>query len=369
MRVAKLVGSDKIIIEDVEKLRPGLSEVLINVKFCGICGSDIYAYLGKHPFIHPPIVLGHEFSGIISEVGEGVKDLVTGRKVVVEPLVTCGKCYSCRAGQYNRCSNIKVVGCQVDGAFSEYFVAPSHRVFTLPDDVSLEIGALIEPLAVSVHAVKRGKVERGHHVVVLGDGPVGILTALAAKKVAADVTIIGISDYKLDKALNCGVDYAVNVRNVDPVRYAKERFGHDGVDVVFECVGHTAQTVNQAIDMARRGARIVIVGVFDEDIPVKMGYVQDRELELLGSLTYTASDFQNAINYASSKEISLREIITKIFQLGEITHAFRFILENRDVALKVLVQVTQKSGRQVQSFLISPRIGVSSARIRHGFTL
>ncbi len=342
MKRAVLVKPKQIVIEDVDIPKPGKGEVLINVKYCGICGSDLHAYHGVHPFIKPPIVPGHEFSGVISEIGEGVEGLKEGQRVVVEPLITCGKCTNCRLGHYNRCIQMKVIGCQVNGAFAEYVSVPAHRVIPLPDEVSFKHGALVEPLAVAVHAVKRAGVIGGSKVVVIGAGPIGLLTAFVAKRFgASEVLITDLSDYKLDVAKKLGIDYTVNARKEDPVKVAKEVFGTEGVDVIFECVGSNPVTINQAIDMARRGARIVVVGVFRGDIPVKIGFIQDRELELIGTAVYIFKDFLDAIEIIKRKEINLDLLITKVFPLEEVANAFKYIEENRDTTIKVLIEVSK----------------------------
>ena len=338
---AKLVRPREIILEEVERPKPRPGEVLIKVKYCGICGSDIHAYHGVHPFIKPPIVLGHEFSGTIEELGEGVEGLKVGQRVVVEPLLTCGKCLNCRLGHYNRCVVMKVIGAQTDGAFSEYLTVPAHRVMSLPDEVSFKHGALVEPLAVTVHAVKRAGPIGGLNVVVLGAGPIGLLTACVAKRYGAnEVLITDLSDYKLEVAKSLGIDHTVNVRREDPVKVAKDVFGPEGVDIVFECVGSNPVTISQAIDMVHRGATIVIVGVFKEEIPVKVGLIQDRELELKGTAVYIFKDFLDAIELLRKKEIAIDRLISKVFSLKELKDAFKYIEDNRDKVIKVLIRVT-----------------------------
>lgn len=331
----------EIVLEEVERPKPKPGRVLIKVKYCGICGSDIHAYHGAHPFIKPPIVLGHEFSGTIEELGEDVKGLEIGQRVVVEPLLVCGRCLNCRLGHYNRCVTMKVIGAQTDGAFSEYLTVPAHRVISIPDEVSLKHGALVEPLAVAIHAVKRAGPIGGLNVVVLGAGPIGLLTASVAKKYGAnEVLITDLSDYKLKVAESLGIDYTVNVKKEDLVKVVKNVFGSEGVDVVFECVGSNPVTIAQAIDIVRRGATIVVVGVFKEEIPVKVGFIQDRELELKGTAVYIFKDFLDAIELLRKREIAVERLISKVFSLKELKDAFNYIEENRDIIIKVLIKVT-----------------------------
>jgi L-iditol 2-dehydrogenase len=341
MKRAKLIEACKIIIEEnVPKPTLGIHEVLIRTSYCGICGSDIAAYLGEHPFIHPPIVLGHEACGIIEEINKAnIEGINEGDKVIVEPLITCGTCYNCRSGNYNRCEKIKVIGCQTDGAFSEFFKIPYYRVYRLPDEIPLTVAPLIEPLAVAVHAVKRGRITQEDNVVVIGDGPVGLLTALVTRNKGAEVAVIGISDRKLNVAKNLGIQNVINGKRDDVYEKLKNIFDKTKIDVVIECVGHTPTTLDQAIELTRRGGRIVVVGVFHKEVPMKIGYVQDKELELYGSLVYVSSDFYHAIDIASQIAQKLKSLITKVFPLDKVDEAFQYLLKKRDETIKVMIKV------------------------------
>lgn len=342
MKAAKLIDSRKIIIEEVQQPYLSEYEVRISVKFCGICGSDIAAYLGLHPFIKPPIILGHEVVGVVKEVGRAVEGFEIGDRVTIEPLITCGKCYNCRSGAYNRCEEIKVVGCQLDGGFSEYLKINSSRVHKLPDNISFEIGTLIEPMAVSIHALKRGKLSIGENVVIIGDGTIGLLIAMLSELNGFNTTLIGISDNKLRFAKEVlGIRQVINSEKEDPVRILKEVCENSGADLVFECVGHTPLTIKQAIQIVKRGGRIVIIGVFHESVPVDIGYIQDKEMELLGTLVYTFRDFRTAIKIITEKNLEekLSKFITRIYPLEKTNEAFRYILENRNEVIKILLKI------------------------------
>jgi len=335
---ARLIDYEKIVIEEYEKPKITRSEVLIKTSFCGICGSDIAAYLGKNPFVHPPIVLGHEVSGIIEDIGESVRGLKKGDRVIVEPLKTCGKCYNCRIGNYNQCESLKIMGCQFDGAFCEAFVAQAERVYRIPDTLSLQVASLIEPLSVAVHAIRRGGVKADDNIVIIGDGPIGILTAAVAREVAANALVVGISDEKLRVAEFCGAKHVINVtteRNV--IKRIKEIFPR--VDATFECVGHTAETLDLALKLTRMGGRVVVLGLFERAVPVEVSHIQGKELEVLGSRVYISWDVKQAIKLAEKLSDRLQRLITKIFPLKDVEQAFRYIIENRDRVLKVLIKV------------------------------
>jgi len=206
---ARLVAPEKILLEKVDIPQVGEKEVLIKVKVCGICGSDIHSYRGKHPFVHPPIVLGHEFSGTVHRVGDGVKDFSPGDKVTVEPNIVCGKCYNCLHGRYNICANLKVIGCVgYDGAF----------------EVSFEEAALAEPTAVALHAVRKAGQKIGDRVVILGAGTIGLLTLQVAKLAGAkEVIVTDLIDFRLDKAKDLGASEIINPAFQNVVSFIQEK--------------------------------------------------------------------------------------------------------------------------------------------------
>jgi L-iditol 2-dehydrogenase len=340
MLQAKLVSAEKI---ELEKTRiPSLTsdEVLIQVKVCGICGSDIHAYKGRHPFVHPPIVLGHEFSGMVSEIGSGVRGIPKGEKVTVEPNIVCGGCYNCLHGRHNICLNLKVIGCVgYNGAFAEYIVVPKDKVIKLPEGISYDEAALIEPTAVAVHAVKKAEQRVGDRVVILGAGPIGLLVMQVAKiSGAGEVIITDLLDYKLKKARDLGADRTINSRSENLVSLIKEDYGEAGIDLIYDCVG-IEETVSQAIQIARKGTKILIVGVPEEKIRVNLAYVQDRELELLGSLMYLREDFTTAIELIHQGKVRARPLISHHFTLEETDKAFQKILTTKEEVLKVLIQI------------------------------
>ena len=203
----------KIIFREIEMPVPGPGQVLVKIKRIGVCGSDIHVYYGEHKGTGYPVTQGHEVSGQIVQLGEGVTELSVGQKVTIEPQVVCGKCYPCRHGKYNLCEHLRVMGFQTTGTASEYFAVNADRVTALPDSMSYDEGAMIEPLAVTVHAAKRFDELQGAKVAILGCGPIGILLAQTVKAMgASEVLITDISDYRLQLAKTCGADYTVNTR-------------------------------------------------------------------------------------------------------------------------------------------------------------
>ena len=234
--------------------QPEKGQVLVKIHRIGVCGSDIHVYHGKHPFTSYPVTQGHEVSGSIEVLGEGVTGLSVGQKVTIEPQVTCGHCHPCTHGKYNLCEELKVMGFQTTGTASEYFAVDASKVTPLPDSMTFDEGAMIEPLAVAVHAVRRAGDISGQDICVLGAGPIGILTAQTAKALGARrVMITDVSNTRLQKALECGVARAVNTKEEDFAAAFVGFFGPDKADVIYDCAGNDI-TMGQAIANARKGS-------------------------------------------------------------------------------------------------------------------
>ena len=337
MKQAVLISKQKIIFREVPRPTCGQNQVLIKIKRVGICGSDIHAYYGQHPYISFPIVQGHEFSGEVVEVGKEVQNFKIGDRVTVRPQLTCGQCYPCRHGNYHICNNLKVIGCQADGAAQEYLAVDQELVVPLPDELSYDLGALLEPSAVGVHAARRLGEIKGKKILVLGSGPIGILTAQAVKALGADrVMITDISDYRLRVSQECGLDFTVNVKKTDLGQALQAYFGPDSADGIIECVG-TEDTVEQAIEHARKGTDIVIVGVFGSNPRVNLGFVHDRELRLIGSLMYKEEDYEVAIEFIRSQKIKVKPLISAHFKFEDYPQAYKYIEQNKERTLKVLI--------------------------------
>jgi len=324
---------------DVKVPSPAKGEVVIEVKRSGICGSDIHAYYGKHPYITLPVVPGHEFSGTIYEIGEGVTGLAINDRVTVMPQLFCGTCRNCKNGRYNICYSLKVIGCQAAGAMQEKLAVDAALVLKLTDEIDLDQGAMLEPVAVGVHACRRGGGVKNKHVVVLGAGTIGNLAAQVAKAMGAKaVMITDISDARLALAKICGIDYTVNVSTTDLGAEINRLWGEDGADLIIECVGH-GSAIDQAIHVACKGTNIVVVGVYSDMATVNMGLVQDKELSLIGTLMYTKDDWLDTIFLVESKTIFLEPFTGVHFPLAELADAFVYIENNMDTTLKVLIDV------------------------------
>lgn len=329
-------------IEFVEADIPEINndEVLVKVMRIGICGSDIHVYYGQHPYTSYPVIQGHEFSGLVVEVGSNVKKVSKGDKVVVQPQVFCGKCYPCRHGDYHICDDLKVMGFQTDGWAREYFKAHQSKVIKVPENMSYDVAAIVEPLAVACHALgKSGMDLAGKNILVLGAGTIGNLVAQAAKAQGAEKVIItDLSDFRLELARRCGIDLAVNGAEVDLAQIIEKEFGPDKADLILECVG-VESTITQAVDNARKGSAIIVVGVFPEKVKVDLGLVQDRELRLIGTLMYKEEDYHQAIDLLSRNKINVDLLITDYFDFKDYKKAYEHVDKQGDKAIKVMIKL------------------------------
>jgi L-iditol 2-dehydrogenase len=338
MLQAIMVQPGQIEFKDVPVQEPGKGQILVKVMRIGVCGSDIHVYHGKHPYTSYPVVQGHEVSAIIEKIGAEVEGFSLGDLVTIQPQVVCGECYPCTHGMYNDCETLKVMGFQTTGMASEYFTVDADKVLKLPENISLDQAAMIEPLAVAVHAVRRYGDVTGKKVLVLGGGPIGNLVAQASRAMGAQSVLISeMSDYRLAKARNCGLT-TVNPRQEDLLNSVVQVFGSDKADVIFECVGIQA-TMEQAVSNARKGSDIVVVGVFGDPALVNLGFVQDHELRLIGTAMYRVEDYVQAIELLAKESIELNELITHHFSFRDYLLAYQTIESDRDKAMKVMITI------------------------------
>lgn len=322
---------------DIPEVQP--DQIKVKMKRIGICGSDIHVNHGKHPYTSYPVVQGHEVSAEVVETGKDVTNCKAGDKVTIQPQVVCGKCYPCTHGMYNDCEVLKVMGFQTTGMASDYFVVDANKALVLPEEMSWDHGAMIEPLAVAVHAVRRYAADMtGKKAVVLGGGPIGNLVAQTAKALGAEVVLLSeLSAYRLDTAKKCGIA-TVNPSEKDLLEAIIEACGEDRADVIFECIGINP-TMKQAIAYARKGSHIVVVGVFGDLATVDMAAVQDHELTLLGSAMYREEDYIKAIELVAAGKIEFEALITHRFGFREFKKGYDTIDLEKDKAMKVMINM------------------------------
>jgi 2-desacetyl-2-hydroxyethyl bacteriochlorophyllide A dehydrogenase len=323
MKRAVITEPKCVVVEEVPDPVPGPDEVLLDIAYAGICGSDMHAFLGEHPYIPLPATPGHEFSATVSSVGEGVKDLKPGDRVVCEPNLVCGVCYNCRIGRYNICDNLRVMGCQGDGAMADKFVAPAEKTIRIPDRVSLRDAVLVEPLAVGVHAVRRAGDLFGKNVAVLGAGTIGLMVIACLDRAGASrIIATDVSEPRLELAEHMGATEALNADSGNVVEQILAEQVYEGIDVVFECVG-VEKSIRDAMSMVRKGGRIVVCGVFGSETTVPMVQVQDRELELIGTIMYIRRDITDAIGMLAGGMFDTSHFLGDAFPLERAQEAFQ----------------------------------------------
>ncbi|MCD6404275.1 MAG: alcohol dehydrogenase catalytic domain-containing protein, partial [Planctomycetes bacterium] len=266
MKAAVLVGRQKIEIKEVEEPQGGVGEVVISPKYTGICGTDIHIYAGEFEGrVGYPTIMGHEFAGVVRAVGDGVKNVVPGDKVTVDPIIPCMRCAACLEGSFSACQNLRLLGVDLDGGFAEAVVARENQVFALPERVSVKDAATVEILSVATHAVSRGRVEPADVVVVLGAGRLGLsILSVLRTTAAGTIVVTDVKEYRLDIARKIGADYCINAAKKDVVREVQALTDGRGADRVFEAVGHAhrsasgLQPVAEATEIVRHAGRVVI---------------------------------------------------------------------------------------------------------------
>ncbi|MFA4955745.1 MAG: zinc-binding dehydrogenase [Candidatus Methanoperedens sp.] len=333
-------GTGNIELMDVEIPKIGVNEVLIKVQAAGICGTDIHVKNDEFPY-WPPVILGHEFSGNIIETGSEIKDYRIGDRVVAEPhTLACGKCYYCRTGNIQICSSKRSIGWGIDGAFTEYIKMPEKLLHRIPDNMSYENAAVIEPTANVVHDVlERGKVEPEDFVVVLGPGPIGLLAAMAAKAQGArEVAIVGTPEdenLRLKIARDVGIDHVINIADEDPLNRILELTDNNGADLVVEASG-AEPAINMAVNLVRKKGRITVIGMTGKKkIEVPWDTAIFKACDVLFNFSTSYTSWNRAISMVAQGKINIDAIITHREPLANWEKTFDSV-ENKK-AIKALL--------------------------------
>ena len=349
MRKAILVEPKHIEFKEVAEPKAAdltAHQVLVNIKRIGICGSEIHSYHGLHPATFYPVVQGHEYSGVVMAVGSEVTVCKPGDHITARPQLVCGKCNPCKRGQYNVCEHLRVQAFQADGAAQDFFVVDDDRVAKLPEDMSLDYGAMIEPSAVGAHASNRTDV-KGKNVVVSGAGTIGNLIAqFCIARGAKNVLITDVSDLRLAKARECGIKHTLNITKKTLKEAAQELFGEEGYQVGFEVAG-VEVSIRSLMETIEKGSDIVVVAVFAKDPSLSMFYLGEHELRLIGSMMYRHEDYLTAIDYVSKGIVNLKPLVSNRFAFEEYDDAYKFIDTHRETSMKVLIDFEQKPGEKM----------------------
>lgn len=332
---------DAIELGTVPKPSAGESEVLVEVRATGICGTDLTIYHGKFPEerARPPLVLGHEFAGTIADVGKGVRGLKQGDPVVVDPLISCGHCYSCTGGVPHLCTTLKLLGIDVNGSFAEYVVASAGRTYRMPSGMSFVEGAVVEPLSVAVHAVRRSALNVGDRVLVTGGGPIGMLTALVAKSAGArKLVVTEIQGYRLETLKELGLQ-GFNPLEGDIKELVDLCFDGVGPDIVFEVTG-TSAGMQQAIECVRYRGTIVEVGLPKDRTENDTRRVVFGEIAIIGSRVYAPVDIETSVGLLAGRKVDVKPLV-KTFHLDECPGLFQKLARGEGELIKAVFLIEE----------------------------
>ena len=355
MKAAVFHGPFDIRVEDVEVPEVPSGWILVRVKACGICGSDVHMYKGTSPELKEfkidlkrgcKGVFGHEAAGEVIQVGEGVEDLKKGDRVSLCPLWGCGKCVYCRTGQFHLCLDQRVLGYTHVGAYSEYTAAPAEVAYLLPNHVSYEKGAFLDPVSCGTHAVNKIAVTPADIVAVIGAGTLGLSSAVVAKAYGArKVIVVDLLESPLKVAEKMGVDETVNASETDPVQEVMRLTDEVGADAVIEAVGGDAPTIQQAIRMARKGGRISYIGIFSTPQQLDLWRMLFNEVTIRPSWSFSYHgqhhECEMAHQLICSRKVSVEPMITHKFPLTDIKNGFVTAIDKTSGSIKVLVLPTQ----------------------------
>lgn len=348
MKAAFMEGIDRMVIKETERPRAGKKQVVVQIEYVGICGSDVhYFHNGRcGAYVVPDgedFMLGHECAGTVTEVGEGCTKLKVGDRVALEPGITCGECEFCKSGRYNLCPNVVFLATPpVQGCYEEYIAFPENMCFKLPDNVSTKEGALIEPLSVGLHAANQGNAGLGDTVVILGGGCIGLVTMMACKAHGASTLIVAdLIDARLQKALELGASHVINSARTDVFAEIDRLTGGKGADKVFETAGSPV-TIAQTPFLVKRGGTIILVGIAaQEEISFNFARIMDKEATIKSVFRYR-NIYPQAIAAISGGTIPVGKIATHEFTLDHIQEAFEEAINNKTDLVKAIIRVKQE---------------------------
>lgn len=334
MLAAIFNGNKNIVLSDYALRTLEKNELLVKVACCGVCGTDKHIYEGKAPSI-VPVILGHEFSGSIIEIGDSNSKFNIGDKVAIDPNIYCGHCDYCRKGMVNFCENLKALGVSINGGFAEFTIVPASQAYILPSDFDLSIAAFAEPLSCCLRGIEHADIKPGNTVVIIGGGSIGLLMVQSVRNSGASkIILIEPDSYKQQLGIKLGADYSLNPYNEKIFEEIKE-LTNSQVDVVIECAG-SADSVDNAIKMAGKGGKVVIFGLApkQQNVTLNLQYLFHNELKILSSFLNPFT-FKSAIDLLVNKKIKVQELITQQIFLKDITD----VLSGSNISNSVKVQI------------------------------
>lgn len=313
--------------------------IRIRVAYCGICGTDLHIFKGHMDArVKAPQAVGHEASGTVESFGKSVTGFQAGEKVTVRPLDNCGECNTCKAGFTHICEHLRFLGIETPGAFAEFWDVPARLVHKLPSSMDLKLAALVEPLAVACHDVRRSGLKQGDIAVISGGGPIGMLIALVARRAGGRVFISEINPARLEFAKSLGFE-TINPLEENVAEKVKSATGGRSADIVFEVSGSEAGA-RLVTEVVRPRGTIVVVAIYAKPVPVDLHKFFWKEIRMVGARVYEYEDYEQAIGLADSGELALEKMISKIFPLKEMQKSFEYLASAPD-AMKVLIECNE----------------------------
>ncbi len=341
MKALQYVGARKVEVKDVPVIPPAPGQAKIRVTYCGVCGSDIGIYSGKHPRAKAPLTIGHEFVGVIEEINGEANGLHIGDRVAAYPLLSCGTCYACRTGKDYICRQLRLIGIDLDGGMAEYVNCSTDALFRLPKNVPDPVCAVIEPLAVAVHSVRRSKFKPLDSAVIIGAGPIGILVGLVLKESGASRIIISdISEARLELCRGFGFE-TIDSRKESLHEYVDKTTDGEGVNIVYECSGAAAGAEEMTYPVCADGM-ICLVGVHKEARSVMLSDMHFRELNLTATRVYEKEEFRQTVDYIARIPEEVAKIVTDVIPLEESEQVFEYIADPANAAMKVVIRCSKE---------------------------
>jgi threonine dehydrogenase-like Zn-dependent dehydrogenase len=349
MKAGILYNDRDIRLGDAPEPRIGPGQLLVAPSYTGICGTDLHIYRGEfRGRVTYPAIPGHEFGGIIQEVGPEVKGFKTGDRVVVDPVISCHSCPACRTGHLNACRTLKLLGIDLDGGFGQYVAAPASHVYPLPEEIPLAHAPMVEMYGLGQHVLQRGQIQLGETVVILGAGKLGlsILDVLCHTASPALTVVADLQPFRLETARKLGADYAINVQEEDPVERVLEITNGVGADCVVEAVGHYHLVADQepplaqAVDMVRTAGRIVTTGLGDQLSAVRFKTLVMKESKIIASRV-TLGEFPRALRLMARGLLHPHLLITNQMTLRDIDAAFAQVDREEGETLKMVLDVQE----------------------------
>jgi len=336
MKAALYKNNRVVEVEEIKKPEIKDKEALIKVKYTGICGTDLHIYEGLHPRAKALLVMGHEISGIVDEIRTNRKDMKVGERVVINPLISCGNCFPCKENNPHLCPNLNLVGIDRNGGFAEYVKVRDDKLYKIPDSLSMDLAALMEPVAVAVHAVRKSQLSLGDKVAVIGGGPIGQLIAQICKlNGVSSVVMLEINPERVSFAKKFGIITGISLE--ESIRKVKEATRGKGADIVYEAVG-IQDTYNYTTDLVKVGGKIVAVGAASKPIALNFWKIYFEELKIIGIHVYEPEDIEIAIDLLNRYPKIFQPFISKVIELKDLGGELKDMANGVSKSMKVLIK-------------------------------